>query len=95
MDKLLEYKLIAIGEFSHGIEESWQFRFDLLKYFMKNTNKKIFIFNKMDNWQANNIMNNTIFSRELNKFVDYNKIKTMYSSVRNNRFIHYNRRDQI
>jgi hypothetical protein len=75
MNKLLKYKLIGIGEFSHGIEESWDFRFKLLKYAMKNTNKKIFIFNEMSYWQANNIMNNTIWSRELNKPINYKGIK--------------------
>jgi hypothetical protein len=40
MDDLLN-KLIGIGEFSHGIKESWEFRFNLLKYAMKNSNKKI------------------------------------------------------
>ena len=33
MDELLQYKLIGIGEFSHGIKESWLFRFKLLKSF--------------------------------------------------------------
>jgi len=75
MENLLKYKLIGIGEFSHGIQESWQFRFDLLKYAIKNTNKKIYIFNEMSVWQGENIMNNTIFSRKLNKFVNYDKIK--------------------
>jgi len=75
MNKLLQYKLIGIGEFSHGIQESWEFRFNLLKYAVKYTNKKIFIFNEMSIWQAENIMNDTIFSRELTKFITYNKIK--------------------
>jgi len=75
MDKILSYKLIGIGEFSHGIQESWDFRFKLLKYAIKNTNKKIIIFNEMSIWQAENIMNNTIWSRELNKAVKYNGIK--------------------
>jgi hypothetical protein len=35
MNNILNYKLIGIGEFSHGIQESWQFRFNLLKYAMK------------------------------------------------------------
>jgi len=26
MNKILSYKLIGIGEFSHGIQESWDFR---------------------------------------------------------------------
>jgi hypothetical protein len=49
--------------------------FNLLKYAMKNTNKKIVIFNEQSIWMAENIMNNTIWSRTLNKFVTYNKIK--------------------
>ena len=75
MNKLLNYKLIGIGEFSHGIQESWEFRFSLLKYAIKHTNKKIFIFNEMSSWMAENIMNNTIWSRELNKFIKYDGIK--------------------
>ena len=44
MDNILNYKLIGISEFSHGIMESWIFRFNLLKYAMKNSNKNIIIF---------------------------------------------------
>lgn len=40
MNKLLNYKLIGIGEFSHGIQESWEFRFSLLKYAIKHRNKR-------------------------------------------------------
>ena len=47
MNNLLNYNLIGIGEFSHGIQESWEFRFNLLKYAFTNTNKKIIIFNEM------------------------------------------------
>jgi hypothetical protein len=83
MNKLLEYKLIGIGEFSHGIQESWEFRFNLLKYAMKTYKHKIFIFNEMSVWQAENIMNNTIFSRELTKYINYNKIK-IKTPVENN-----------
>ena len=43
MNEILSYKLIGIGEFSHGIKESWDFRFNVLKYDIKNTNKKIII----------------------------------------------------
>jgi hypothetical protein len=63
------YHLIGIGEFSHGIQESWLFRIKLLKYAMKNTNKKIYIFNEMSVWQADNIMNNTYYDIKLDKFV--------------------------
>lgn len=47
MNDLLSYNLIGIGDFSHGIMESWEFRFNLLKYAIKNTNKNIIIFNEM------------------------------------------------
>ncbi len=47
MNNLLNYNLIGIGEFSHGIQESWEFRFNLLKYVIKYTNKKIYIVNEM------------------------------------------------
>ncbi len=30
MNILLNYNLIGIGEFSHGIQESWKFRLNLL-----------------------------------------------------------------
>ena len=75
MDKLLQCKLIGIGEFSHGIQESWEFRFDLLKYAMKHTNKNIVIFNEMDTWMADNIRNNTIWSRKLNKPIKHAGLK--------------------
>ena len=75
MDNILNFKLIGIGEFSHGIMESWLFRFNLLKYAMKNSNKKIIIFNEMGIWQADNIMNNTIWSIKDNKHIDHKGIK--------------------
>ena len=79
MNNLLNYNLIGIGEFSHGIQESWKFRFNLLKYAMKFSNKKIVIFNEMSVWQADNIMNNTIWSIKDNKYIKY---------IKNNRFIY-------
>jgi hypothetical protein len=48
MDNLLNYFLIGIGEFSHGIYQSWEFRFKLLKYVMKNTNNNT-IWSRKDN----------------------------------------------
>ena len=54
-----EYNLIGIGEFSHGIQESWQYRLNLLKQTMKQTNKNITVFIELSIWQANNIMNYT------------------------------------
>lgn len=74
-DSILKYSLIGIGEFSHGIQESWDFRFNLLKYTMLHTNKNIVIFNEMSIWQADNIMNNTIWSTKLNKPIHYKGIK--------------------
>ena len=70
MNNLLNYNLIGIGEFSHGIIESWHFRFNLLKYAMKNSNKNIIVFNEMLIWQADNIMNNTIWSIKDNKLLN-------------------------
>ncbi len=86
MNNLLNYKLIGIGEFSHGIQESWEFRFKLLKYAMTNTNKKIFIFNEMSIWQADNIMNNTIWSIKDNKYIKYNGIK-IEEPIQNDNYI--------
>ena len=42
---------------------------------MRYTNKKIYIFNEMLGWQAENIMNDTIYSKKLNKFIQFDKIK--------------------
>lgn len=58
-EKLRFYNLIGIGEFSHGINECWLFRFELLKYVMSHTNLNITIYNEMASWQATNIMNDT------------------------------------
>mgnify|MGYP003344161595 CR=1 FL=1 len=86
MNNLLNYNLIGIGEFSHGIQESWEFRFNLLKYAVKNTNKKIYIFNEMSIWQADNIMNNTIWSIKDNKFIKYEGIK-IELPIQNNNYV--------
>ena len=75
MNILLNHNLIGIGEFSHGIQESYEFRFNLLKYALKKSDKKIIIFNEMSVWQADNIMNNTIWSIKYNKFIKYDRIK--------------------
>lgn len=69
MNELIKYKLIGIGEFSHGIQESWIFRFKILKYIINNTNLKINIFNETSIWQALNVMNNTYYSRKENKYI--------------------------
>ena len=69
LNQLKNYSLIGIGEFSHGICESWEYRFKLLKYCISKTNKKIIIFNEMSIWQGENIMNNTIFVRKDDKWI--------------------------
>lgn len=38
MTNLRNYYLVGIGEFSHGIQDSWNFRFDLLKKFIYQLN---------------------------------------------------------
>ena len=86
MNNLLYYNLIGIGEFSHGIIESWQFRFNLLKYAIKNSNKNIIIFNEMSIWQADNIMNNTIWSIKDNKYIKYEGIK-IEEPIQNNNYV--------
>jgi len=72
---LNRYKLIGIGEFAHGIEDSWKYRFDVLKQCIEKTNQNVTIFNEMSIWQAQNIMNNTIWDRQYEKFVPYDGIK--------------------
>jgi hypothetical protein len=67
--------LIGIGDFSHGDINIWNYRFKLLKKYMKNTNKKIVIFNEMSIWQGKNIMNNTIWNIDKKKFETFNGIK--------------------
>jgi len=81
-----KYTIIGIGEFSHGILESWKFRFDFLKYVTKNTNKKIVIFNEMSIWQAENIMNNTIWSEKDKKFIKFKGIK-YEKAIKNDNYI--------
>lgn len=48
--------LIGIGEFSHGINESWKYRFNCLQKVIKSTDKNVIIFNEMSIWQAKNVM---------------------------------------
>lgn len=57
MDNLNKYLLIGIGDFSHGNQNIWEHRFDLLKYLLKNTDKKIVIYNEDTEIHSNNIMN--------------------------------------
>lgn len=77
------YYLIGIGEFSHGIQESWDFRFNLLKKVIKTTNKKITIFTDSSIWQTNNIMNKTFYDKKTNQYVKTTKIK-IEKAIHNN-----------
>ena len=67
------YILIGIGEFSHGIQESWEYRYNFLTYCIKNTNKNIMIFNEMEPWNADNIMNDTIYDYTQKKYIHTNQ----------------------
>ena len=78
LDLINKCKIIGLGEFSHGINESWKLRFDMLKEAMRKTNKKIIIFNEFSDWMADNIMNNTYFYKDKSgkwKKGKYNSIK--------------------
>lgn len=61
-----KYDLIRIGDFSHGDENIFEYRLKLLKYFIKNTNKNITIFNEDTEKNCKNIMN-------INKKLSYYK----------------------
>jgi hypothetical protein len=52
-----KYSLIGIGDFSHGDQNIWEYRFNLLKDVVDNTDKKILIFNEDSEKHCNNIMN--------------------------------------
>jgi Erythromycin esterase len=51
------YKLIGIGDFTHGIENIWEFRLVFLKEIMKKTDKNIMIFIEDTKEHTDNIMN--------------------------------------
>jgi erythromycin esterase len=51
------YRLIGIGDFTHGIEDIWEFRFDFLKEVMEKTDKNITIFIEDTKEHTDNIMN--------------------------------------
>ncbi len=75
MDLLNKYAIIGIGEFSHGIKNSWEYRLKLLKLAMRATDKKIIIFNEMSVWQAENVMHRTIYDRKANSYRKYEGFK--------------------
>lgn len=49
-------KLIGIGDFSHGVTQVWNFRFELLKYLHNKTEKNINIFIEDSKEHTDNIM---------------------------------------
>ena len=51
------YYLIGIGDFSHGNNNIWEYRLNLLKHIIKNTTKKIVIYNEDTIEHCKNIMN--------------------------------------
>jgi len=51
------YKLIGVGDFSHGDENIWQYRFNLLKFFINVTDKNLVIFIEDTKNHSYNIMN--------------------------------------
>jgi hypothetical protein len=57
-----KYSLIGIGDFSHGDNNIWEYRLDLLKNVIKNTNKNVIIFNEDTEKHCINIMD---ISKEL------------------------------
>ncbi len=69
-----DYYLIGIGEFSYGIQDSWFFRFDLLKKVIKTTDKKITIFSETSIWQGNNIINKTYYEPKTTQYIKTKKI---------------------
>ena len=80
------YTLIGIGEFSHGIQESWEYRYKFLKFCLKNTNKNITIFNEMEQWNADNIMNYTIYDYTQKKYLNQKfKLEQFIDNTHNNK----------
>lgn len=55
---IYNYHLIGIGDFTHGSLNIWQYRIDLVKKVVKETNKNIMIFVEDSEWRSNNIMKN-------------------------------------
>lgn len=72
MDK---YLLIGIGHFSSGFQEIWKLRYNLLKYALQNTKKKITVICAMNDNHAYNIMNSTVYDRNTGKNVKYDGFK--------------------
>ena len=66
------YYLISVGDFSHGDKNIWEYRLNLLKNNIKNTDKKIVIFNEDTEEHSNNIMNT---KKKLSYYKTYTVLK--------------------
>ena len=70
-----QYDLIGIGDFSHGDNNIWIYRLKLIKFFIKNTNKKITIFNEDNDEHSKNIMNT---NKKLSYYKNYGLYQNKY-----------------
>ena len=62
-----KYTIIGIGEFSHGILESWKFRFDFLKYVLKNKLKNKYCIILSTAYSGENRFNGYCFGKKCEK----------------------------
>ena len=70
-----KYVLIGIGDFSHGDENIWKYRINFIKDLLKNTKKKITIFNEDNKFHSDNIMNS---NKRLSYYKSYGLYKNKY-----------------
>jgi len=63
---ILDYHLIGIGDFTHGSQNIYEYRFNLLKKALSETNKNIMIFIEDNEYHSKNIMKDKklIFEKE-------------------------------
>jgi len=66
MIDIKKYGLIGIGDFSHGDQNIWNFRFGLLKNVINATNRNVVIFTEDTEEHCSNIMNDKILTFEKN-----------------------------
>jgi hypothetical protein len=75
MIKYDNYTLIGIGDFSHGNNNIWKFRFNILKDMYKNTKNQIRIFNEDTSEHCKSIMN---ISKKLSYYKNYDVYQNKY-----------------
>lgn len=71
-----KYNLIGIGDFSHGDQNIWTYRFNMLKNIIISTDKKIIIFNEDSEEHCDNIMNT---KKKLSYYKDYGVEQDKYA----------------